>query len=79
MTLYERLKQAGIPIDHHHSDLYVPVTIESTEIIRCYAIESQKEGYPLWYETFQCEITGMMFYDIAFHYQPYWERNPKQA
>jgi len=68
MSLYTDLVDAGIEVSNHETDLYFPVTPESTEIL---------ERHPLQYsirETFVNRVVGGRWYDIPFAYEPAWDR-----
>lgn len=66
MTLYTDLIEAGIEVSNHESDLYFHVTPESTEILK---------RYPnLWRTWFTSNIDKRHMYDVAFAYDPFWER-----
>jgi len=65
MSLYTALLAAGVPLDHHESDLYVKVTVESTRIV-----ENQHKRMP---RLFTSHIDGELWYDIPFAYEPFWE------
>lgn len=63
--LMSALMDAGIEIDHHESDLYFPVTEESTAIL---------ENYPQQFKNstkFKDNISGDTWYDVPFSYTPY--------
>ena len=62
-SLYEDIKAAGIEIDHHESDLYFPVTLESREILR-------KSGRA--HTMFRSAIDGSLWFDCPFAYDPWW-------
>lgn len=55
-------------IDHHDSDLYVKMTPETSAIINRSGL-IRGHGYTV----FTDQITGTLWYDIAFAYSPYWE------
>ncbi len=65
MSIYEQLKNAGIPLDNHESDLYALKTDVSTQIIEQYEFKSNVI-------TFTSQIDGKIWYDIPFNYDPYW-------
>lgn len=67
MSIYEKMKTVvdKKDIDHHESDLYVPVTKETKAIIDQYPYKANVT-------TFVCNITGRKYYDIPFAYEPYW-------
>jgi len=64
MTLYDELKEAGIPIKSRYSDLYCPVTPESTAIVKKYTYA---------YSPFLNQVEGGVWYDIPMAYEPYWD------
>lgn len=71
-SLYQEFKAAGIEIRNHESDMYVPITRESTEIL---------ENYPLQKATatkFKSNIDGKLTYDIPFSFDPFWEKKMKR-
>ena len=72
MTLYERLKAAGIELDHHESDLYAKDSEQTRAIIE----EHRKEnnGYPLSASRFRSKIDGSTWWDIPFYYDPFWPK-----
>jgi hypothetical protein len=66
MQLYDELKAAKLPIRNHYSDLYVPVTAESTRILL---------KYPLHFKNatrFIDAVDGTLCYDLPFCFLPYW-------
>lgn len=65
MTIYEAMKEAGVPIEHHETDLYVPVTPVTRAIISNY--EHKKIV-----STFVSE--GRFWFDIPFAYTPAWKK-----
>jgi hypothetical protein len=68
ISLYKALKAAGIvDMGSHESDLYVPVTPESTAILAKYPLQKSNTT------TFKSNITGARTYDIPFAYDPFWE------
>ena len=66
-SLYDALVEAGIEVANHESDLYFPVTAESTEILKQYPLEcgnatrfmNQIPPYGFWY-------------DVPFAYTLWW-------
>jgi len=70
VTIYERLLEAGIPLDSHESDLYALVTPESTRIVAGY--EHAKNV-----RTFRSEVDGRQWFDIPFAYLPWWQRRTR--
>ena len=66
MSIYKDLKAAGVPLDHHESDLYAKVTPESIEIVDKYAYKSSVRR-------FTSQIDKESWFDIPFAFDPYWE------
>lgn len=62
MTLYEKLVDAGVQIDHWECDLYVPVNRISTRLVK----KSQ-----LNYSLFKDAIDQKPWYDIPRAYDPH--------
>lgn len=77
MSIYTELLAAGVPMDHHESDLYALVNYESRAIIDKYFYESKgKRSHKRWkaITTFVSQIDGQTWYDIPFSYDPFWEK-----
>ena len=72
--IYDEMIKVCTPeeIGHHESDLYVPVTIKTTHIVKNYEFKQNVT-------TFKDTVTGRLYYDIPFAYQPFWENKLKQA
>ena len=71
MTIYEKMKAAGVEIHDHCSDLYVPVNDITRPIVEAYKFKSNVT-------TFIDQVTGLLSYDIPFEFDPYWiERGVK--
>lgn len=66
MDIFQEMQQAGVKISNHYSDLYVPVTEVTREIVARY-------GPKVNFNTFKNQITGKLCYDIPTAYTPYWE------
>ncbi len=66
MTLFEEIKQAGIPYDHHNSDLYVRHTQEAMAILNKYPLNKKNAT------KFKCASghpdAGQVWIDIPFAY-----------
>jgi hypothetical protein len=75
--LYAMLKAAGVPTDHHESDLYFKATKQGLEILRHFPKQAQNA------RGFKSEIDGTRWVDVPFAYAPWWEkrqrRNPGAA
>ena len=67
MSIMEEMEAAGVEIDHHYSDLYVPVTPETKRIVSGYTYKANVT-------TFRSLADGALWYDIPFAYAPYWQR-----
>ena len=70
MTIYDQMKAAGVQISNHESDLYVPVTPETTAIVNGYAFKSNVTR-------FTSNIDKKQWYDIPFAYAPWWSERQK--
>jgi hypothetical protein len=69
VTLYERLKAAGVPLDSHCSDLYAKITPAATAII----VEWQRANKTN-VSIFRSLLDNDVWYDIPFAYDPYWTK-----
>lgn len=66
-SIFDKMKVAGVEIGHHESDLYVPVTPLTREILRTHEFKSNAT-------TFTSQIPPHdRWYDIPFAYQPFWD------
>ena len=63
-TLYDKMVALNIPIDNHESDLLVPVTSETTEVVRTYQFSNLVKKF---------QFKGEPWYEIPFAFQPYWD------
>ena len=74
-VFYARALALGVEIRNHESDLYLPVTPETTALIRTYRF---REGVTQFHTT--PEGSESRWYAIPFAYQPFWdERNAGRA
>jgi hypothetical protein len=73
--LYKRIKEAGCQIDSHQSDLYVLKDERSTAIIA----EYKAQGGIANEQTFRSDTDHKIWYDLPFHYTPYWEKHENTA
>jgi len=64
-SIYQKMVELGVPISHHFSDLYVPMTVETMRIIDEYEFKTNVR-------TFTNQVVGGTWYDIPFAYEPYW-------
>ncbi len=67
MTIHETMKNLGVEISSHYSDLYVPVTEETRTALK----NAKPKPY---FGTFRSNIDGKMWFDISFAFDPYWEK-----
>jgi hypothetical protein len=71
MTLYQALQEAGITTYNHDSDLYFPVNAETTAILQKFPVHFKQAT------RFIDNITGKLFYDAPFCYDPFWANHVK--
>ena len=71
LSIYERAKAAGIPMDSHESNLYLKDTPEARRILQEWREESGRDGFVTY---FHGNIDGAQWMDIAFAYDPFWTR-----
>ena len=67
MSIYTKAKALGIETAHHESDLYLPVNDQTRALVK----EHRATGGSA--STFVCNIDKKLWYDIPFHYDPWWE------
>jgi hypothetical protein len=72
MNIYQEIKDLGVKIDHHESDLYVPVTTETTKLINKYEFKNNVKS-------FVCNIDKKTWYDIPFAYSPFWDNKQQRS
>ena len=70
-SLYQKLRETGVEMDNHESDLYVRDTQEVRDIIKQHRAEN--DGYPQAISRFTEQETKQTWIDIPFAYDPYWE------
>lgn len=68
MTLYESLKESGVPIDNHYSDLYFLKTPESVAILKRFPL---KHGLATM---FKSQIDGKIWVEVPFSFDPFWDK-----
>jgi hypothetical protein len=69
-SLYQDLKAAGIPTDHHESDLYV----RDTPAARALIAKHGKKG-----SGFTSQINRKQWLDVPFAYDPFWAKKSGRA
>ena len=67
-SIYQQMVEIGVSIDHHESDLYVPVTQKTQAIINDYEFKSNVQRF--------LGTDGHAWFDIPFAFDPFWERLP---
>lgn len=68
--LYDAVVAAGIQMYNHESDLYIPVTPATIDLIGEYEFSKNVTQ-------FRSNIDDRMWFDIPFAYQPFWDRRIK--
>lgn len=63
-TLYSDCVAAGVQVDHHESDLYIP----ANETTRALLVKHGARA-----SIFTSQIDGKPWYDVPFAYQPFWD------
>lgn len=66
MSLYTDLIEAGQPVSNWQSDLYCPVNEVTRVLLKKHNITTAT--------IFKSQIDGNSWYDVPFHYDPFWER-----
>ena len=66
IELYTSVKASGIPIDHHESDLYMPVTPLTRALVAEYEFKGNVTRFTA--------STGGAWFDVPFAYQPWWDK-----
>lgn len=75
-TLYAALVAAGIQIANHESDLYFPITPESTAILARFPLQ---KGNAKTFRNQAPPNVGERWYDVPFAYQPFWDKVRRRA
>ena len=73
MSLYTDIVAAGVPYDHHESDLYIPMTDQTNELV-AYHLERGLAKPTL----FRNNKDHTQWIDIPFAYDPYWKSRAKR-
>lgn len=63
MDIFNEVVSRGVPYDNHYSDLYIPVTAETIELVSQCGDQASM---------FLSAIDGKMWYDIPLAYTPFW-------
>ena len=67
---YHALLELGVPIDNHESDLYAEATPEALAIVKA-------SGWS--WSTFTNQITGTLWIDVPFAFEPFWAAKGVQS
>ena len=63
--IFEEIQELNIPYSNHYSDLYIPVTEQTTRLINKH---NKKPSI------FLNQITKTDYYDLKFDYLPFWNK-----
>ena len=66
MTLFDKIKELNIQYDNHYSDLYIPVTEQTIDLINEFGLMHSATK-------FRSNIDQKFWFDVPFMYEPYWE------
>lgn len=72
MSIYEQMVQAGVKVENHCSDMYVPKNAITEQIISTY-------DFPAMVTVFRDNIDHELWYCIAFAYDPFWTQKDKDV
>ena len=67
--LYDECVSRGIPTQSHESDLYIPATEETRQLLK----ERDLRALP-----FTNQVEGGTWFDVPFQFLPYWRSKQKQ-
>jgi hypothetical protein len=65
-SLYGAVLEAGIPHDHHETDLYLPATRGARALLACFPLNDKNA------EPFTSAVDGSPWLDVPFAYLPAW-------
>jgi hypothetical protein len=66
-TLFEKIKELKIEYDNHESDLYIPATEQTIDLIHEFGLMHTTTK-------FRSNIDQKFWFDVPFQYTPYWEK-----
>ena len=69
-NVYEALKAAKIPLDHHESDLYCLATDLAVALCR-------RSGRS--FHRFRSKVDGRIWLDVPFAYDPWWRKRCRRT
>lgn len=64
--IYTAVVQCDIELDHHETDLYIPVNNITKKLINSYVFKCNVT-------TFINQVTKTLYYEIPFAYSPAWK------
>lgn len=64
MSLYTEILKRGIPHASHESDLYIPVTAETRELLKASGLDAG---------IFRNQVEGGFWFDVPFMFDPWWD------
>lgn len=76
-TIYQRLIEAGFEVSNHESDLYFPINPETTAMVN--ELFPVSGGRSNCVSKFTSNIDGKRMYEVAFAYDPWWEKAEKEV
>jgi hypothetical protein len=65
--LWNKLRELGVHVDNHESDLYVPCTQETEKLIEDYECKVNVSR-------FTSQVDGKRWFDVPFGYIPFWDK-----
>lgn len=71
MNIYKEVVKRNIPHQSHESDLYIPVTDETRQLLTEYEYRANVT-------IFINQVEGGPWYDIPFAYAPFWEKRERR-
>jgi hypothetical protein len=67
MSLFEKIQELNIEYDNHYSDLYIPATEQTIDLINEFGLMHITTK-------FRSNIDQKFWFDVPFQYTPYWEK-----
>lgn len=74
MTLYQELIAAGVEVSNHESDLYCPVTEQTTALLK-----KHDKTMATKFRNQRPPNVGQWWYDVPFAFDPWWEARASKA
>lgn len=69
MQIYNEVVRLGIPHSNHYSDLYIPSTDETRQLLKDCGITTARP--------FVNKVEGGIWFDVPFAYLPFWDKKAK--